>query len=40
MYSLGFSKMNDIPINMDINFKSNKNPINSYVKIDDGKDKF
>ena len=40
VYSLGFSKMNDIPINMDVNFKSNKNPINSYVKIDDGKVNF
>ena len=37
IYTLGFSKMNDIPITMDINFKSNSNPVNSFVKIDDGK---
>ena len=37
IYTLGFSKMNDIPISMDVNFKSNSNPINSFVKIDDGK---
>jgi len=37
IYTLGFSKMNDIPISMDINFKSNSNPVNSFVKIDDGK---
>ncbi len=37
IYTLGFSKMNDIPISMDINFKSNTNPVNSFVKIDDGK---
>jgi len=37
IYTLGFSKMNDIPISMDVNFKSNSNPVNSFVKIDDGK---
>lgn len=40
VYTLGFSKMNDIPISMDVNFKSNSNPINSFVKIDDGKISF
>ena len=40
VYTLGFSKMNDIPISMDINFKSNSNPVNSFVKIDDGKINF
>ena len=40
VYTLGFSKMNDIPISMDIAFKSNRNPINSFVKVDDGKISF
>ena len=35
VYNMGFSKMNDIPINMDVNFKSLDNN-KSFVKIDDG----
>ena len=40
VYTLGFSKMNDIPISMDVDFKSNSNPVTSFVKIDDGKINF
>jgi pyruvate kinase len=40
VYTLGFSKMNDIPISMDVNFKSNSNSVSSFVKIDDGKISF
>ena len=39
VYSLGFSKMNDIPINMEIEF-NNTIGKNALVKIDDGKIKF
>ena len=39
VYSLGYSKMNDIPINMDIDFKK-MNESNSFVKVDDGKISF
>ena len=39
IYLMGFSKINDIPINLDINFKSKKNE-NALVKIDDGKVSF
>ena len=35
VYNLGFSKMNDIPINMDIKF-NNSVDLNAFVKIDDG----
>ena len=35
VYTLGFSKMNDIPINMDINFKDLRGR-NALVSIDDG----
>jgi len=36
IYHMGFNKINDIPINLNINFKSKKNE-NALVKIDDGK---
>ena len=35
VFNMGYSKMNDIPINMDINFKTLKRS-NASVKIDDG----
>ena len=35
VYSLGYSKMNDIPINMDLNFKNYAGE-KAFVKIDDG----
>ena len=39
MYSLGYSKMNDIPINMDISFQKIIET-NAFVKVDDGKISF
>ena len=39
VYSLGFSKMNDIPINLDLSFKK-IDELNAFVKIDDGKISF
>ena len=39
IYQLGFSKMNDLPINVDLTFK-NIYKQNSFVKIDDGKIEF
>ena len=36
IYCLGYDKTNDIPINLDVNFRSEKNK-NAIVKIDDGK---
>ena len=36
IYQLGFSKMNDIPINIDLTF-NHVDSTNAYVKIDDGK---
>jgi len=39
VYNLGFSKMHDIPINLDLTF-SHLNSQNAFVKIDDGKISF
>ena len=39
IYSLGFSKMNDIPINIDVSFQK-INELNAFVKVDDGKISF
>ena len=39
IYSLGFSKMNDIPINIDVSFQK-MNELNAFVKVDDGKISF
>ena len=39
IYQMGFNKINDIPINLDIDFKAKKNE-NALVKIDDGKISF
>ena len=39
IYQMGFNKINDIPINLDIDFKSKKNE-KALVKIDDGKISF
>ena len=39
IYQMGFNKINDIPINLDIDFKAKKNE-SALVKIDDGKISF
>ena len=39
VYQMGFNKINDIPINLDIDFKAKKNE-SALVKIDDGKISF
>ena len=39
IYQMGYNKINDIPINLDIDFKSKKNE-SALVKIDDGKISF
>ena len=39
IYNMGYSKMNDIPINLDINFK-NSSGERAFVKVDDGKISF
>ena len=39
IYSMGYDNINDIPINLDINFRAKKDQ-NALVKIDDGKISF